>query len=109
MEIYAIWCDNIKKWYNGSRFTKDILNAKFYRDRIEAMKQIEKGNRAEWQPKNYTTYRILANRAAWEYLEDKFNKDTWEIDIPYKEFVKIYKNIKLRVIPILMIASTDIE
>ena len=109
MEIYAIWCDNIEKWYDGNQFTKDILKAKFYRDKIEAMKQIEKENHAEWQPEDYVTHKILANRATWEYLEEKFNKDTWEIDIPYKEFVEIYKSIELRVIPILMIASTDIE
>ena len=104
MKIYAIWCDNIKKWYDGNRFTKDILNAKFYRDKIEAMKQIEKENHAEWQPEDYVTPKILANRATWEYLEENL-----EIDVSYKYFVEIYKNIELRVIPILMIASTDIE
>lgn len=108
MEIYAIWCDNIKKWYNGTYFTDDILKAKFYRDRVEAMKQIEKENHHELLS-DVERCKILANRAAWVYLEDLHKKDSWDIDIMYKDFVEVYRSIELRVIPILMIASTDIE
>lgn len=108
MEIYAIWCDNIKKWYNGAYFTDDILKAKFYRDKVEAMKQIEKENRHELFS-DVEGCKILANRAAWVYLEDLHKKESWDIDIMYKDFLEVYKNIELRVIPILMIGSTDIE